>query len=282
VQTESESGLTHGDAIAWSLAVTLAWLVTASMLISAVPAAQNDLVMLAGAQIAVYLAACAWFAGRRPGRSWSQLFAYRRTSAALLLVSLVLGVALYAPAELVASLIERRWPLPKELVEAQIARLAPRNLVHGTALAIMVALAGPFVEELFFRGALYTGLRAKNRIFAAAGTSAALFTLSHPEPRTWAPILALAAAITYLRVAGGSLWPGLLLHAGFNGTAVAMSFLSGGSPEFHTEGRLVAVSAAVALVLLALAVLIARRSESAARARAVDESPPLPSGPALS
>lgn len=282
MEREPDRGLTHGDAIAWSLAVTLAWLVAGSTLVSAAPGAQNDLVMLAGVQIAVYLGACAWFAGRRPGRNWSQLFAYRRTSVALLLVSLMLGVALYAPAEWVASLIEKRWPLPKELVEAHVARLTPRNFVHGTALAIMVALAGPFVEELFFRGALYTGLRAKNRVFAAAGTSAALFTLSHPEPRTWPPILALALAITYLRVAGGSLWPSLLLHVGFNGTAVTMSFLSGGSPEFHTDGRLIAVSALVALVLLALAVSIARRSESAARARAVDEVPALPSGPALS
>lgn len=279
---ESDRGLTHGDAIAWSLGVTLAWLVAGSMLVSAAPSAQNDLVMLAGVQIAVYLGACAWFAGRRPGRDWSQLFAYRRTSIGLLLISVVLGVALYAPAELVASLIEKRWPLPKELVEAHVARLTPRNFVHGTALAIMVALAGPFVEELFFRGALYTGLRAKNRTFAAAGTSAALFTLSHPEPRTWPPILALAVVITYLRVAGGSLWPGLLLHAGFNGTAVAMSFLSGGSPEYHSDGQFIAVSAAVAFVLLVLAVSISRRSESAARARAIDDAPPLPNGPALS
>ena len=282
MEAESDSGLTHGDAIAWSLTLTLAFQFAVEALVETVPSAGKDLVMLVGLQVALYLSACALFAGRRPGRNWSQLFAYRRTSVALLLVSLMLGVALYVPADLLAALIEKRWPLPKELVEAHVARITPRNFMHGTALAIVVALAGPFVEELFFRGALYTGLRTKDRVFAAAGTSAALFTLSHLEPRTWPPILLIAIAITYLRVAGGSLWPGFLLHAGFNGTAITMSFLSGGSPKFHTDSQLVALSAAVACILLVLAVLIARRSESAARARAVDEPPPLPSGPALS
>ena len=279
---ESEAGLTQGDAIAWSLAVTLGWLVAVSTLFSAVPGARNELVTIVGVQVAVYLAACALFSSRRPGKNWSQLFAFRRTSVALLVFSLLLGVALYPPAELLASLIEKRFPLPKELMEDNVALLVPRNVVHGTALALMVALLGPFVEELFFRGALYTGLRSRNRVFASAGTCAALFTLSHPEPRAWAPIFALAVALAYLRVAGGSLWPGLLLHAGFNGTSLTMSFLSGGSASFHAEGQVVAVSAVSAVVLLGLSILIAQRSPAAARARAGDETAALPNDPALS
>lgn len=282
MEPESDSGLTQGDAIAWALVVALAMQICVGMLVGSVPSSQNDLVMLVGVQMAVYLGACALFASRRPGRNWSQLFAYRHTSLGLLLVSLLLGVALFAPADFLSSAIHKRWPLPKEMMEAHAAALTPRNFVHGAALVMVVSLAGPFVEELLFRGALYTGLRAKNRVFVAAGTSIALFTVSHMDPRTWPPILAVAVVITYLRVAGGSLWPGFLLHAGFNGTAITMSLLSRGSPESHVSVPLAALGVAVAVVLLVLAVLIARRSQSAARARAVDEAPPLPSGPALS
>ena len=269
-----ETKFTHADAVAWWVGVTLGWLVALNLIVGIARGAEHDLVTLVGGQAAVYVAACALFAARRPGRSWSEVFAMRRTSFALAVVSLLLGVALYAPAELFATLVERWFPLPKDLVAAQMERLTPKSVVHGVALGVMVIGAGPFVEELFFRGALHTALRSVGSTFTAVGTTALLFTLGHLEPRTWLPIFTLAIALGYVRAQSGSLWPGLLLHGAFNGTALGMSLSTHGDESAVVDPKIVLGSSAASLLLLGLATWIARRSASAARARALDAVAP--------
>jgi uncharacterized protein len=268
-----DAKFTHVDAVIWWVGLTLGLVLVLSLLVGISRGAEHDLVTLVGGQVAVYLSACALFAARRPGRSWSEVFAIRRTSLGLILVSLLLGFALYAPAQLFETLIERWYPLPKEVVEAQMTRLSPRGVVHGIALGLMVIGLGPFVEELFYRGALHTVLRSVGSSFAAIGTTALLFTLGHLEPRTWLPIFTLAIALGYVRALGGSLWPGLVLHAAFNGTALGVS-LSSRAETIATsiDGKVVAASSVASLLLLALAAWIGKKSPAAERARALDEA----------
>jgi membrane protease YdiL (CAAX protease family) len=266
----SEAKFTHADAIAWWVGVTLGWIVALTALVGASPSAQHDLVMLVGGQAAVYLAVCALFAARRPGKTWSEVFAFRRTSLLLAIVSLLLGAALYPSAQLLLTLIERSYPLPKELVAEELTRLTPRNAAHGVALALMVVGVGPFVEELFFRGAIQTQLRAVGPGFAALGTTALLFTLGHPEPRNWLPLLFLSVALGYVRALSGSLWPGLLLHGAFNGTALGMSLTSRAEDQGTLDPRLVIGSGALSLLLFAVAAWAGKKSASAQRARALD------------
>ena len=268
-----EPKFSHSDAVAWWVAVTLGWVVALNFIVSISRGAEHDLVTLVGGQAAVYLTACAVFAGRRPGKTWSEVFAFRRTSLLLAVVALLLGVTLYAPAQLFATLVERWFPLPKEVVAEEITRLTPRGLVHGIALGLMVIGVGPFVEELFYRGALYTALRSAGSAFAAIGTTALLFTLGHIEPRTWLPIFLLAIALGYVRALGGSFWPSLLLHGAFNGTALLMSLSSRGEEVMNLDPRLVIGSSAASVALLALATWFGRSSSAAQRARALDTTP---------
>jgi uncharacterized protein len=265
-----ETKFTHSDAIAWWVGITLGWVVALNLIVSLSRSAQHDLVMLVGGQAAVYLAGCALFAARRPGKTWSEVFAFRRTSLLLAVVSLLLGLALYAPAQLLATLVERWHPLPKELLAEELTRLTPRNTAHGIALGLMVIGVGPFVEELFFRGALQTQLRAVGPGFAALGTTALLFTLGHIEPRTWLPIFLLALALGYVRSLSGSFWPGLLLHGAFNGTALGMSLTSRAEDQAMLDPKLVIGSGAAALLLFGVAAWAGKKSEAAQRARALD------------
>jgi membrane protease YdiL (CAAX protease family) len=267
-----ETKFTHADAVAWWVGVTLGWVVALNLIVSLSRGAEHDLVTLVGGQAAVYLTACALFAARRPGRSWSEVFAFRRTSLVLVLGALVLGAALYAPAQLLATLVERWFPVPKELVADEIARLSPRSVVHGVALGLMVIGVGPFVEELFYRGALHTVLRSVSTTFAAIGTTALLFTLGHLEPRTWLPIFALAVALGHVRALSGSIWPGLLLHGAFNGTALGMSLASRGDESAHIDNQLLIGSSLFSAVLLLALTWAGKRSAAAARARALDEA----------
>ena len=241
------------------------------LLLQITPSIQHDAVPQAATLCAVYLALCALFAGRRPGRSWSETFATRRTSVWLVLLAFLLGIAVCLPADAFAGFIERLAPMDKALKDELERAYKPRSLAHGVALFIFVAGVGPLAEELFFRGALYTGLRPSHAPLSAGWTTAVFFTLSHDEPRFWPSILILAGLLATVRAVSGSLWPSVFLHAAFNATALAMPFAP---PPFKESGLVVVLGCIpIALALVGAIAWIGRRSESADRARRVDLEP---------
>jgi membrane protease YdiL (CAAX protease family) len=94
--------------------------------------------------------------------------------------------------------------------------------IIGAALAcIALAIVGPLVEELLFRGLLTAAFRQRFGPWRTALLTAALFALAHVLPRVIPPvfILGLALAFVYERV--GSTLPGVLTHCLYNGIAVA-------------------------------------------------------------
>ncbi|GAA5481147.1 type II CAAX endopeptidase family protein [Haloferula sargassicola] len=82
-------------------------------------------------------------------------------------------------------------------------------------LAVMAIAIAPPVEEYFFRGLLFRSLCREWRPAAAMLGSAAYFALYHP-PVSWLPVFGLGAASAWLFRRCGSLWPSILLHAGYN------------------------------------------------------------------
>jgi membrane protease YdiL (CAAX protease family) len=97
----------------------------------------------------------------------------------------------------------------------------------GVALGFLaVVVAAPIVEELFFRGAVYGWARPRFGPVATALGSAVVFAAFHLQPRAF-PVLALvglASALIYEET--GSIAPGMVLHALFNGPAFVFAFLS--------------------------------------------------------
>ena len=265
--------LTHGQAIAWSALVLFALVFTMQEVAYFVPSVSHDLVLRAGVEIVVYLVACALFSARRPGRSFEDVFAFRRTSVPLLVVAALLGLSLRAPADFAGEAILKVWPMPKEVYDEYSKILVPRNFGHGVALAVVVGLAGPFVEELLYRGALFTGLRSSADPASTAMTTGFLFALAHVAPRFWPIYLVVAACLGLLRAASGSLWPCILMHGVFNGTAVVMAFSPEKSDAFVLSPLVVGVSALASVLLVVTAVFLARRSGIAERARALDVQP---------
>jgi membrane protease YdiL (CAAX protease family) len=239
------------DALGWTLLVMFGWRLFALLAIGLAPSAGNDLVTAGGVQVIVFLVACAWFAARRPGQSWSELFAMRPASLPSLLVALALGVALCPPAERLALLVHSAFPLPKELLEQQEEMVRIRSPPHGALLFLIAAGAGPLAEELFFRGALFTAQRRHATTLVTVSTTSLLFTLFHPDPRAWAPILPLAFVIGLARARTGSLFTALLVHAGFNGTALAMTraLPSGAAPPLPLVLGALALAAVLAGLL---------------------------------
>jgi hypothetical protein len=92
-----------------------------------------------------------------------------------------------------------------------------------TAVLLIVAVA-PLSEELFFRGFVFAGFRARWSLWPAALLSGVLFGLVHaPTGLTAAiPLAGLGVALCWLYDRTGSLWPCVIAHALNNGLALAL------------------------------------------------------------
>jgi membrane protease YdiL (CAAX protease family) len=95
---------------------------------------------------------------------------------------------------------------------------------HAAWLALGMFAQGGIAEETLFRGFMYRHLRASRTFWRAAGLSALPFAAAH-VPLFWSldagvALLALGMAIAWsfplawlFDRAGGSIWPGAILHA---------------------------------------------------------------------
>lgn len=113
--------------------------------------------------------------------------------------------------------------------EAVLA-MAYEHLFPTAFLAIVLA---PIAEELLFRGALYGGLRNKNRVLAYVVSSllfAFLHVLSFLLLIPTASLLLMmllyipaGVALAYAYEKSGSIWTAIFLHAGMNFIAIALN-----------------------------------------------------------
>jgi membrane protease YdiL (CAAX protease family) len=89
-----------------------------------------------------------------------------------------------------------------------------------------VAIFAPIVEEIFFRGFLYGGLRARIGVVGAMIASTIFFTALHFSIDAFIPILVLGVFLAWLYEKTGSLIPGIFLHAANNGLAIVVLFIA--------------------------------------------------------
>jgi hypothetical protein len=89
--------------------------------------------------------------------------------------------------------------------------VAERDLAWRLVIFVLVALAAPFFEELFFRGALFAGLRSRWGWVASSIVSALLFAVVHP-PQDWLPIVGLGLGFAAMREMRQSLVPSITAH----------------------------------------------------------------------
>ncbi len=92
-------------------------------------------------------------------------------------------------------------------------------------LILFVAVIGPLVEEIFFRGFLYRALRRKMGVSFALLISAVLFSLIHFNVMVFFPILWLGIILGLLLEKTGSLVPCVIMHIMVNSISLTMLFL---------------------------------------------------------
>ncbi|MGH9182714.1 MAG: lysostaphin resistance A-like protein [Acidimicrobiales bacterium] len=99
--------------------------------------------------------------------------------------------------------------------------------VDVVVLLVVVAIAAPALEELFYRGLWLRALQARAGTGAAVVGSAAVFATLHLQPYDFPALFAFGVLAALLAVRTGRLGPATWAHVAFNLTAV-VSLLAGG------------------------------------------------------
>lgn len=87
------------------------------------------------------------------------------------------------------------------------------------------AIVAPVVEEIFFRGFVFAGLRPRYGWQRAALVSSGLFALIHFTPTAVIPIIILGYIFAYLYHRSNSIWPAIIMHASTNALALGAAYV---------------------------------------------------------
>jgi membrane protease YdiL (CAAX protease family) len=193
--------------------------------------------------------------GTSRGVSQQEVYSYATFAGGTIVYAIWLGIVLLivgGHSDLLALRVPRRWrralglgaavvvgiyawegvvatlPLPQSPGKEQ--GLAPTHWepAHAGAFAANLALftvIAPFVEELTFRGAGQSLLRFLGRTPSILLVGLA-FGLAHGLVEALLVLVPFGVALAWLRDRTDSVVPGMLVHALFNGTALAVAVLS--------------------------------------------------------
>lgn len=262
-------------AAAWSITATFAFRLVAALATVRSPDAPLDLVAAVACQCAAFLLVLYGVLRlHAPDRPLGDALALRPVALRLVLLAILVGVALQLPATALEQLVERRFPLPEADQRAIAEELFAPTTARRIGVVASIAVAGPLVEELFFRGGLFGALRRAHPSTPSLVAVAVFFAAAHQEPRFFVPILLVGLALGWMRAATGSLWPGLAMHAAFNGVSALAAVTASSVEELVEEPAVPAWQAAsglaAALLLLAVSARVARRDPLAIACRRAD------------
>jgi membrane protease YdiL (CAAX protease family) len=86
-------------------------------------------------------------------------------------------------------------------------------------------IVAPVVEEVFFRGFVFAGLRKRYDWRKAATISSALFAVVHFQLTAFLPIFFLGYIFAFLYHRSNSIWPAILMHISTNALAMGTAYL---------------------------------------------------------
>lgn len=116
-------------------------------------------------------------------------------------------------------------PPPHPLVEIFLEeeKRSPAIVAYSIFLG---TVAGPFFEEIFFRGFCYPAFKKRWGVFWGMVLSATLFALIHQNTFAFWPIFVLGVGLAYLYEKRGTLVPSIALHIVHNSIFIAYFFLA--------------------------------------------------------
>ncbi len=228
-----------------------------------------DLVSRTGCQaLAWSLALFGILRVHEPEASIRHVLGFRRSPALVVVLALALGAALSLPSEWLDNALDARFPRPAQEQEALERLLSVATVGKRVTLLVTLVLVQPFLDELFFRGALFTPLRRAHRVATVILASAAFETLASLSPRAMISLLAATLVFAWLRGTTGSVVPSIVARMAYYGVAVVPMAL-GREPPKPTR-LLLLVSGGVGLLAFGLLAWFGRRDPRLADARLED------------
>jgi len=103
--------------------------------------------------------------------------------------------------------------------------LKERSMPFLLYSTIFVTLCGPIMEEIFFRGFMYSAFKKKAGVIGAIIASSFLFSVLHTSVVGFLPIMVLGALLAYLYERTGSLIPSITVHIIHNTGMMSFVFL---------------------------------------------------------
>ena len=167
----------------------------------------SQIFLLAGPAIVL-----AWIGKYR----WIETFSWRKPAALALIAGLLLGVGLGPWMELIATLQSKFWP-PNPDAQREMAKVLFPPLERWPILVpILVGALAGLCEETLFRGPIQTGLLRRLSKWPAITITALLFAAAHLDLYGLPIRTGLGIILGWLVVYTGSVFPAMLLHAGYD------------------------------------------------------------------
>jgi membrane protease YdiL (CAAX protease family) len=94
------------------------------------------------------------------------------------------------------------------------------------------AILAPLVEEIFFRGFLFQGFRARYGWVAGMLISSLIFGAAHLDPVAFIPTFILGCLLAYMYQLTSSVWPGVILHVTVNAMGLFAAYAVTKFPSF--------------------------------------------------
>lgn len=179
-----------------------------------------QVVALFGSYVLAGLLGLIWLSGKmRRENSDVTAIGFTTKNAGKNLLTGIAGYAALLPIVFVTliliQIVERLFPgLPSPTHPAGplIAEVAGQPVI--ILLFVLVAVMAPIFEEIFFRGALYYGLRVRFSVVAAVLLSGAVFAAVHPQlPLGFLPLFVLGAGFAVMLAITKSLIPAMVAHS---------------------------------------------------------------------
>jgi membrane protease YdiL (CAAX protease family) len=161
-----------------------------------------------------------WWFARRKYQASTQALGFARFKPSLVAVGFGLLIAFY-----VFNAFYVRLLMGFGLHEQTDLTPLLRELSSPWPLYVSVVLIAPFVEETFFRGFVFAGLRERYDWRWAAAISGALFAAAHLEVTFFIPSFLLGFLFAYLYQRSNSVWPGMIIHFSVNALACAVLYV---------------------------------------------------------
>ena len=152
--------------------------------------------------------------------SWKDAFGFSsKNLGSVVAVGALTAVTGFFMAAMVGALVTAAFEAMNIEVSAQEVVNTFQNAEYFSQkllLGLMAVILAPFVEELMFRGVLFTALKQYLPGWVAIWGSALFFGLVHANMVSFIPLTLLAVLLTRLYERTGNLWAPIFAHAIFN------------------------------------------------------------------